>query len=262
MPSAARNSLRFLIPPGMGANTPGSALERYLSRTLGRQVEVSVSASYDALAKELLADRAEAAWAPPFVCARLEAMGVKVVARGVRKGASTYRAALVSRAGSGLTLEQLQGTTAAWVDRDAVAGYLLPLAHLRSRGLEPGKLFFAQEFLGSYRAALDAVLSKKADVAGVFAPPEGVTTGVDQLFPEKAFAFHVIDFTEAVPNEGVALSVGVAPSQASALEKVLLAMHETPEGNQVLNEAFRCERFEAAPRLGYRALYRVALASL
>ncbi|MDQ3262913.1 MAG: phosphate/phosphite/phosphonate ABC transporter substrate-binding protein [Myxococcota bacterium] len=262
MPSAARSTLRFLIPPGMGAMSPGNSLERYLSRTLGRQVEVSACANYETLAKELLADRAEAAWAPPFVCARLEAMGVKVVARGVRKGASTYRSALVTRAGTGLTLETLQGTTAAWVDRDSVAGYLLPLAHLRARGLEPAKLFFAQEFLGSYRAALEAVLAKKADVAGVFAPPAGVTTGVDEVFPEKAFSFHVIDFTEPVPNEGVALSVGVAPSQAAALEKVLLAMHETPEGNQVLGEAFRCERFEAAPRLGYRALYRVALASL
>ena len=51
-------------------------------------------------------------------------------------------------------------------------------------------------------------------------------------------------------------------AQAQALERVLLAMHESPDGHVVLDQAFHCERFEAAPRLGYRALYRVALASL
>jgi phosphonate transport system substrate-binding protein len=46
------------------------------------------------------------------------------------------------------------------------------------------------------------------------------------------------------------------------LEKLFLAMHQSPEGQAVLADCFHAEKFEIAPRMGYRALYRVALASL
>src|SRR3954470_16218245 len=109
MPIPSRHSLRLLIPPSVSAGASGAPgvpghegraqqLEKYFGRALGKLVEVSVSPSYEALAKDILADKAELAWAPPFVCARLEAMGVRVLGRGVRNGISTYRAALVCRA--------------------------------------------------------------------------------------------------------------------------------------------------------------------
>ena len=47
-----------------------------------------------------------------------------------------------------------------------------------------------------------------------------------------------------------------------ALEKVLLTLESSPSGKALLDETFSAERFEPAPRMGYRALYRVALASL
>ena len=85
-------------------------------------------------------------------------MGVRVWVRGVRKGASSYRAAMMCRADSPLTIDALQGTRASWCDRDSVGGYLLPLALLRNKGLDPNKLFASQTFSGSYQASLDALL--------------------------------------------------------------------------------------------------------
>ena len=41
-----------------------------------------------------------------------------------------------------------------------------------------------------------------------------------------------------------------------------MRLHATEEGKQLLEQCFHAERFELAPRMGYRALYRVALASL
>jgi phosphonate transport system substrate-binding protein len=54
----------------------------------------------------------------------------------------------------------------------------------------------------------------------------------------------------------------VAPELASQLERALLGLHENEEGRRLLEDIFTAERFEPAPRMGYRALYRVALASL
>lgn len=269
-PARARDgTLRFALPPTLG---PAVAVERarrlelWLGQQLSRAVEVTVPASYELLARELLSGKADAAWAPPFVCARIEAMGVRVLLRGVRGGASSYRAALLARAGEPFTLARLNGATAAWADRDSVGGYLLPLAYLRGKQLDPAKVLAGQTFCGSYRAALEAVLNGAADLTSIFAPaprpPAPVTTGLSELWPEKESAFQVVAFTDESPNDGVAVSMSVPAPTVQALEKALLELPGSDEGRVLLKELFNAEAFEVAPRMGYRALYRVALASL
>ncbi len=268
-PPPPRHTFRFALPPSLGAEVASkraSLLEKHLGDSLGKHAEVVVSQSYEALAKDLLGGRVDAAWAPPFVCARIEAMGVRVLVRGIRYGTSQYRAALVARAGANVTVDKLSGLTAVWTDRDSVGGYLLAIAHLRARGLDPARVFFAQQFAGSYRAALDTLLAGKADVTSVFAPPavpgKPDSTGLDQLLPDRKAELAVVDFSDLSPNDGVAVSMSVSPVLVTALEKSLLALNQTSQGAGLLSDIFSAERFEPAPRMGYRALYRVALASL
>lgn len=265
MARPSRDSVRFVLPPSVGQEAAGARaqqLQSYLNRALGKHTEVVVATSYESLAKDLLSGKVDAAWAPPFVCARIEAMGIRVLVRGVRNGMSTYRGALVCRASAPLTLDTLQGKVAAWSDRDSVGGYLLAIAHLKGKGLEPSKLFAQQRFSGSYRAALDEVLAGKADVTSVFAPPDAETTGLDELVPGRVNELKVIAFTEESPNDGVAVSMNASTTLVTELERTLLGLHSVPEGLQILRDTFHAERFEVAQRMGYRALYRVALASL
>ncbi|HEX8819023.1 MAG TPA: PhnD/SsuA/transferrin family substrate-binding protein [Archangium sp.] len=268
-PSQSRISFRFGLPPSLGSERARGRAEQlaaYFGQALGRRVEVNVASSYDGLAKDLLAGRAEVVWAPPFVCARVEAMGVRVLARGVRRGRSSYRSALVARAGAGLSVDKLQGARVAWVDRDSVAGYLLPVASLKARGLEPARTFASQQFTGSYRAALEAVRDGTADVASIFCPPEstGLTfaDGVEVVLPGNREGYELIAYTEESPNDGVPVGMSVAPELVGLLERALLGLHESEDGRRLLEDIFTAERFEPAPRMGYRALYRVALASL
>jgi phosphonate transport system substrate-binding protein len=269
-PSPARSPFRFELPPSLGTEGVRERADRlmsFLQGALGRPVEVSVAASYEVLAKDLLSGRADAAWAPPFVCARTEAMGVRVLVRGVRLGLSSYRAALVCKAGTGLSVDRLKGLAAAWVDRDAVAGFLLPTAYLKSQGVEPVRTFSAQHFAGSYRGALEAVLSGTVSVASVFCPPASTglsfTAGVEKVLgPGAGDKFELLAYTDEAPNDGVPVSMGVPSLLAGRLEETLLGLPETPEGQALLSGVFSADRFEPAPRMGYRALYRVALASL
>lgn len=240
-------------------------LERFLTGALASPVEVSVAPSYDALSKDILSGRVDAAWAPPFICARMEAMGVRVLVRGVRRGSSAYRSALLCRVNAGLTLERLGGQRAAWVDQESVAGYLLPLALLKSRGIDPARTFFSQTFHGSYRDAIDAVHSGRADLATIFAPPASVggswTDGVEEVLPGKSKDLTAIAFTEESPSDGVVVSMTSPGGMAETLERAFLQLEASPDAS-LLKDTFRADRFEPAPRLGYRALYRVALASL
>jgi len=268
MTAKDRAHLLFALPPSLGSELGHrpQQLHDYLRAALGRDVEVVTPASYEQLARELLSGKVDAAWAPPFVCARIEAMGVRVLVRGVRNGQSTYRAALVCRKDANVTLETLSGTTAAWSDRDSVGGYLLPMAWLRERGLDPARTFFRQDFVGSYRAALEAVAQGKADVTSLFAPSskggQAQGTGIEEIWPGHEDAFKVIAYTEDAPNDGVAVSMSLNAVVVTELEKALLSLHQSPDGSAVLKDCFHAERFEVSPRMGYRALYRVALASL
>jgi phosphonate transport system substrate-binding protein len=264
-PRSARGTLRFAVPPTLGdVHTRAPALEAYLSEALGRPSEVVVPGSYESLAKDLLGGKVDAAWAPPFVCARIEAMGVRVLVRGVRNGASTYRAAVVCRSNANITKDTLQGTSAAWSDRDSVGGYLLPMAWLREQGHDPAKLFSKQEFVGSYKAALEQVATGAVDVTSLFAPSKngGASTGISEVWPGQEQSFRVLTYTDESPNDGVAVAMSMSGQVVTDLEKAMLAMKDSAAGVQVLNDMFHAERFEPAPRMGYRALYRVALASL
>lgn len=268
-PPSRKTTFRFDLPLSLGeenARVRAGKLERYLGEALGRRVEVQVAANYEQLTKDVLSGRTDAAWAPPFVCARVEAMAARALARGVRKGSSTYRSALVCLKGNAFSLETLSGGSVAWVDKDSVAGYLLPLALIKSQKLDPSRMFFAQTFAGSYRAALDLLCSGKVDLAAVFAPPanvkDGPETGADDVIPGCAEKLRVLAFTEESPNDGVVLSPSAEPAAVLLLEKTLLTLGQTAEGRALLAEVFSVDRFEPAPRMGYRALYRVAMASL
>ncbi len=268
MSRSERSVVRFALPSTLGpiAKELASHLQTHLASALNRETEVVVGATYEQLARELLSGKADAAWAPPFVCARIEAMGVRVLVRGVRAGVSTYRAALLTRANDPLTLKDLKGKTAAWTDRDSVGGYLLPMAWLKEQGVEAGKTFAAQNFLGTYRQALEALAGGKADLASIFAlsaksgQPDAL--GIDEVWPGKAGEFRVLGFTEEAPNDGVAVSMNASPQVVMDLEKTLLSLHQSDAGRALLKDCFHAEKFELAPRMGYRALYRVALASL
>lgn len=263
-----RSALQFALPSslGPGSDQRAAQLQQYLEGVLGRPVSVVVSQSYEQLGRDVLSGRCDAAWAPPFVCARLEAMGVRMLLRGVRQGSSTYRAALVARRASDLSLQNLNGASVAWSDRDSVGGFLLAHAFLRELGIDPAKTFAKQTFVGSYLAALEAVEAGMADLTSVFAsaphPGRADVTAIEEFLPGRVDSFRVLAFTREAPNDGVAVSMNAAPQAVTDLEKSFLGLHHSASGKALLESCFHMERFEVAPRMGYRALYRVALASL
>ncbi|MBS2030928.1 MAG: phosphate/phosphite/phosphonate ABC transporter substrate-binding protein [Deltaproteobacteria bacterium] len=259
-------SLPFGLPPSMGqehAARRARRLEAYLGNVLAREVVVKVAASYESLEKDLLSGAVTAAWGPPFVCARTEAYGGRGLVRGIRDGSATYRSAIIALKARKLTLES-EGLKAAWVDRDSTAGYLLPQALLRDRGMHGWKKFTEERFAGSYRAAVEDVLAGRADLTAVWASGEksAPATALGELVGPRAGEFEVLAYSRESPNDGVVLSSKSDDPTAAALERAFLTMHEDAEGLGMLAEVFQAERFEPAPRGSYRALYDLVFAAL
>jgi phosphonate transport system substrate-binding protein len=252
---------RFALPPSTALEAFGAEVGRlrtYLTNALGRTTDVTVSRSYEILERNILSGAVDAAWAPPFVCARTEPEGAEVIVRTVRRGRSSYCSALLTRKHEGGSLASLRGKRAAWVDPHSVAGYLLPVAHLRKNGYEPRALFAQQMFAGSYPGALGAVLEEKADVAAVHCldGDEGaLAESLKVAAPGFEDEFALIALTDATPSDGVVLGPR-GETKRDALERALLAMPKVAP--DVIEEIFHAEGFELAEKMAYRALYAVA----
>jgi phosphonate transport system substrate-binding protein len=82
------------------------------------------------------------------------------------------------------------------------------------------------------------------------------------LGPGAGRRFELIAYTDEAPNDGVPVAMGLPPELVATLESSLLGLQASAEGQALLKDIFNADRFEPAPRMGYRALYRVALASL
>lgn len=250
--------LRVALPPSYARLEPErrKRLEQFLSFATSLPVEIWVSPTYDGLASSLLSGETTLAWAPPFSCARLENAGIPVLVRAIRKDRGTYRAALVCQANARVHLDRLAGLRAAWVDRESTGGYLLVAGYLRGRGVDLDRTFSSQQFKGSYQAALGAVLSDQADLASVYAPPSeaGGTLELDELVKGAQGKLKALAYTDEAPNDGVALAPFTPATLVRAIEQAFIGADQLPMGPDVL-ELFRAERFELAPKNGYRALY-------
>lgn len=250
--------LRVALPPSYVRLDPErrKRLEQFLGFATSLKVEIVVAPNYEALASSLLSGETSLAWAPPFTCARLENAGIPVMVRAIRKDRGTYRAALVCQANARVHLDRLEGLRAAWVDRESTGGYLLVAGYLRGRGVDLDRTFSSQQFKGSYQAALTAVLKGQADVASVYAPPAeaGGALDLDELAPGAQAQLKAVAYTDEAPNDGVALAPFTPPTLVRAIEQAFIGADQLPMGPDVL-ELFHAERFELAPKNGYRALY-------
>ncbi len=140
-------------------------VEAAFAEALGIRCDVWCYFDYAELVEALSDREVEFAWLPPvaYVRARRVKMA-RLLLTVERSGKATYASALLAHRSLGKRLEDLSQVRAVWVDPWSAAGYLMPLALLRSKGLEPSHAFSSQAFLGSHEAVLDALVSRSADV--------------------------------------------------------------------------------------------------
>lgn len=224
-------------------------------------MELVIAPDDEGLVEAARTGRVDAVWAPPLACARLEALGARVVARAVRQGSLEARGVLVTRLDGPRELGDLAGARAAWVDRASLAGYLLPALVLRTAGLPPDRTFLQQTFHGSFRGALDALLAGEADVAAQLAPATGddVLAGVEEVAPGASREVRALLLTPRGPLDAFVAGPTLSAGDAIRLQRGLLGLGHLPEGPTLLRDVFRADRFTPAPAPGYRALFGLAL---
>ncbi|MBS2029456.1 MAG: PhnD/SsuA/transferrin family substrate-binding protein [Deltaproteobacteria bacterium] len=257
------NALQLLVPASpLAARPDARALLTELPAALGMALNVRESARYDDMERELLAGTAHLGWAPPLVYARVEAYGGRLLARAIRNGSAAYRSALLLRRGSGVELRAGAGLRAAWVDRESVAGFVLPQVVLRDRGLRGWEVFAEERFVGSYRAAFDAVMDGSADLCSAPVHAGTVAAARREVELQAGPGLDVLALSGACANDGIVAGPRLGEAQLESVRRAVLGLHHVTRARRLLERLFEAERFELAPEASYREIYALLLAAL
>jgi phosphonate transport system substrate-binding protein len=128
-----------------------------------------VAPSYRALAHATETGQVAFAWMPPLLVLELEdRRSVVPLVSPLRWGTtSSFYSAIIVRPGGPKTVAELYGKRAAWVERESVAGFMVPRLHLAAHGF-PLNRFASETFLHSHETVVDAVAEGRADVGATF----------------------------------------------------------------------------------------------
>jgi phosphonate transport system substrate-binding protein len=244
----ARSPLRF----GVSLSHGGSRLEegtRLFSAALEAELraEVSVIAPerYDELLGQLLEGAVDLAWMPPLVHSRACAKGAALAAVVERRGALSYRSALLVRADSPLgSVADLVVARAAWTDPSSASGYLFPLLHLSVAGVGSLK---RQSFVGSATRACAAVASGEADVCASFVSaaadePARAQAEIERTLGELGKMLRVLAVTQTIPPDGLVLAESVERDQCTRIREALLTLHAHEAGSRALEVLLQAQR--------------------
>lgn len=242
--------LRFLIARSIEHRETPAALERFraqLSHEVGETIRIEVVPSYAALEAAMAAGEAQLAWMPPILLADGDDTRLLPLVTALRAGASEYCSVLFVRAESDVyTLQDLRGSTVAWVDRCSAAGYLLPRLHLVAEGLRLEKLFSAERFLGSHDAVVRAVFDGSADVGATFGGPPGsadadLRSGFHDVDPSRPV--RVIFRSGPVPSDAVVCDANLPIDVRLRVTAALLHLGTFAVGRMVTRRLFGADGF-------------------
>jgi phosphonate transport system substrate-binding protein len=181
--------------------------------------------------------------------------GAKVILKTQRKGLSTYRAQLTTRAEDKIpvcdekadpkctkTFEALKGKKLAFVDAASTSGYLYPASFMKNAGVdsEKGKWFSDVINAGQHDAAAKAVYSKTVDASWTF---EDARDNLLKEFPDVKTKLVPVAFTESIPNDTVTVRKDLPEELVKKIHDALVKFAGTEEGKKVLKELYTIDGF-------------------
>ncbi len=143
-------------------------LADYLTRSLGKRVELSTAVDFVQTLKDLEEGVTQLAFLTPttYLEARKK-FGAVLLAKALRNGVPYTHSAIVVRSGGGISsMEAIKGKRFAFGDRMSTSSYLIPRAMLADAGVGLDDLKH-YAFLGHHDAVAAAVLAGEYDAGGI-----------------------------------------------------------------------------------------------
>jgi phosphonate transport system substrate-binding protein len=175
----------------------------------------------------------------------------KLLLRRWKGGMADYHASIFTAKSSPTKrFEDLRGKIIAFEDPESTSGYFLPKLLLTRKGFKISQTQLGAKvsrdevgyiFAGSQDKLVELVLTKKV-AAGAFSNDDYAA-----LEDSKKSEITILAETASLPRHLVSVRKTLAPTLAKGLEKILLAMHQNPEGRSILQNADGTTKFDALP---------------
>ncbi len=234
-------------------------LAKLLSKEIGIPVKSFVSTNYVALVEAMGTKNnpVDIGFLPTFgyVLANQES-GAKIILKTSRKGATSYKAQFIVRAGAGISkIEDLKGKKFAFVDPTSASGYLFPGAFLKSKGIDIERDFDKVVFLGGHDAVVKAVYNNDVQAGVCFDDARGL---LEKEFPDVKQKVQILTYTDPIPNDTVSVRKDLDPALAKKIQDALIKIVGTAEGKDLLMKIYEIDGFAAATDADYEVVRRTA----
>jgi len=187
-------------------------LAQYLAGQLGRTVELRTVDTWEGLAKSLANGETDLALMGPwgYVLANHVA-GAQVVSTIEYDGRPEYFAIMITHPDSGIgTLADLEGKTFAFGDKGSTSGYLIPLHHFMTQGIDPEK-YFSKVVHTSHQAIETQVTAGQLDAGADYNRNRNAMIEQGLIKAERS---RVIWQSAPLPNDAFAVSKAVHQDKA------------------------------------------------
>jgi phosphate/phosphite/phosphonate ABC transporter binding protein len=242
-------ALRLALPPSFPAAIAQKEMQglvRYLERKLSRPVDLVVAPNYNALRTGLLDGTYHVANLPPleYVLARHANPRIRALVTNLYEGARSYQALLVALDGSYLTdPSALRGKRICYVDRESTSGYLLARDFLRSKNLDPDKLFSSSRFSGNHAAVINDLLEGHCDVGAIYS---NALAGV-ALQGVPTSRVRIVAVTGQLPFDVLCAAPDLPSELWQVLNQALLELDPARDlGQPIVGPVFRISGFTTA----------------
>ena len=230
-------------------------LASYLSEKTGLDIKLLILTRYGNIIDNFVALGLDAAFFGSFTYALAHArLGVEPIARPESiDGISSYHGKIFVRKDSGIkSKEDMKGKSFAFVDKATTAGHLLPLHFFVENGISDYRTFFKETyFTGTHEDAIYDVLNKRADIGAAKNTVYFELSKKDKRIINELI---VLKRSPEVPSNGLAVRNDLDVSLKKELKKLLLNLHNTPEGNKILKK-LNARKFIATNDQDYKAVY-------
>ncbi|GIV67146.1 substrate-binding domain-containing protein [Caldilinea sp.] len=253
-----RMGVAAILSP-QGTMTSYSALAEYLSRKLGRPVDLVQRRTYAEFNE--LVERGEVELA--FICTNsyvvgAEKFGMELLLAPEIGGESVYYSQLIVPANSpAQTMADLRGKVFAFTDPMSFTGHIYPTYLVQQLGETPETFFRRTFYTYSHDRAIEAVANGVADGAAV---DSLVLDYALQREPGMSERLRIIHKSEAFGIPPVVVPPTLPPRQKALLRELLLTMHEEAEGQIVLRN-LGVDRFIEIEDAAYDGVRRLVQAT-
>lgn len=191
--------------------------------SIGYKAKAIIVKDYDALSRGIENDTIDIGWFSPFayVNAHDRDKVIPLITPKINNKTS-YKGYIITRKDSSIkSVEDLKDKTFGYVDVESASGYLYARHILKTKGLNPDKLFKEVTFLGSHYNVIKSVLSGAVDAGATY--NEALESGKEQGF--NTDEINIINTTEDIPKDALAANPRFNKELSEKLQQAFISFN-------------------------------------